>query len=78
MAIKKKVEIDSVISKGGQVSSDKHLQPSWGTLCLRIRNDMLDSVNQKLSDRVGMSRNAWILEAIREKLHQDCLREEDE
>lgn len=46
--------------------SDK--DEKWNLITLRIPFYMLDSIGIIMVSRPGLSRNAWILEAIQEKL----------
>jgi hypothetical protein len=70
MAIRKKIEktnFNSVISKGGHVAADIHqMDKVWTTMCLRITSELIRNIDEIKS--IGTSRNAWILEAIQEKL----------
>jgi hypothetical protein len=40
---------------------------------LRVRNDILELINQAVDEDVGISRNGWIVRAIHEKLNKDNL-----
>ena len=65
----KEIDIESLISKGASVIEDaKQVEKNWTHLNLRIPQDMLNSVELALKQRVGISRTGWILEAIHEKL----------
>ena len=64
MTIKKKVE--RIISKGGDVASDKEPK-KYKSVLLRIPADFLNLINEEVKKRVGLNRNAWILEAMQEK-----------
>lgn len=77
MTIRKKIEKavediekarEEVISRGGHVIADivdpKRKKKEWTTLCLRIPMDMVERIDILLDDRVGISRTAWILEAL--------------
>lgn len=78
MGVKKQVEkqkhteydIDKLISKGALVREDiKPEEEKKNThLNFRIPTEMLSKVDEALKERVGISRNGWILEAIQEKL----------
>jgi len=41
---------------------------TWHLFSLRIRQDLLDEIDDVLEKRVGISKTAWILEAIQQKL----------
>ena len=76
MTVKKKVEendipLDSlkyeVISRGGHVKEDDKSE-EWTCISLRISKGLLERISGSLLKRIGLTRNAWILEAIQEKL----------
>lgn len=69
MTIKKKLE--KVISNGASVVNDNNASKEWTTLSLRITKDTLNNVDQKVEKRLALSRTAWILEAIQEKLRNE-------
>lgn len=64
MTIKKKVE--RIISKGGDVASDKESK-KYKSVLLRIPAEFLDLIDEEVKKRIGLTRNAWILEALQEK-----------
>ena len=74
MVLKKKIEksrddFEEIISRGGHVKSDQEkIKKKWVVMTLRITEDLIEDVEKNLEERVGMSRNSWILEAIQEKL----------
>lgn len=60
---------DVIILKGGKVSADElHKKKEWTNFCLRIRMDLFHEIDEFLEKRVGLSKTAWILEAIQEKI----------
>jgi hypothetical protein len=78
MSVKKKIEkkehsLDAIkyINEGAQVLQDANLTLEWKSISLRIPSDLLCEVDFFVKKRVGMSRNAWILEALLNK----CLNE---
>ena len=85
MTIRKKAEKPShirdireeIILKGGQVKADHEEEikikskVQWTNLCLRITSSMVNQIDYLLEERIGMSRTAWILEAIQEKFKKD-------
>ena len=80
MTVKKKIEEnsdsldalrDAIISKGGSVIEDMNSETHWEKITLRISSEMLKQIKETLKGRPGLTRNAWILEAIHEKLHRD-------
>lgn len=73
MAISKRIklqELDKVIAQGGHVSADQK-KHGWISIQLRLSGDMIESIGSSLKQRIGLSRNAWILEAIQEKLKRE-------
>jgi hypothetical protein len=70
MTIKKKVEKsrEQVIARGGAVTDCVIIKDERTQLCLSLSHRLLDRVNLAVKDREGLSRNAWILEAIQDKL----------
>lgn len=78
MAVTKKIEknpplgdVEAYLSKGGQVQADMEAQDDWKTICLRIPKKMLKTVDKKVKGRAALTRTAWILEAIQQKLNQE-------
>lgn len=75
MPISKRVkndELEKAISQGGHVAADNRKNEEWTIIQLRIANKMINDIGLIIKDkRVGMSRNAWILEAILEKLKKE-------
>lgn len=67
MTIKRKIE--KFIEAGGEVSADKS-KKKWAAICLQISRERLKELDQVLTERDGLSRNAWIREAIQEKLQK--------
>jgi len=65
------VDIDALIDKGAKVKEDHKQVKEWTIINLRILSDMLKQVDRSVSNRVGISRTGWILEAIHEKLKKD-------
>jgi hypothetical protein len=66
MAISRK--IDKIIQQGGEVKTATSASKEYKVLCQKIRLDILSQVDRAVDDRAGMNRNAWIQEAIQEKL----------
>lgn len=67
MVIKKRVEIEEIIDKGGEVASDKQ-KSDWTNFNLRIKTEMLREIDEVLKKTVGISKTGWILQAVQEKL----------
>lgn len=71
MVIKKKHEDmmrDKFISQGGDSVKDIK---SHTTLCVRISGQLIEDMHVVIKDREGLSRNAWILEAIQDKIKKE-------
>lgn len=66
-----KSHLEKVIEKGGDVAADKTDKKAWKLFQLRLRNDIEENIDKLLHDRIGMSKTAWILEAIQEKIKRD-------
>lgn len=64
--------IEELLSKGAPVREDmvevEKEESKWTHLNFRVPTQMLKKVDEALKDRVGISRNGWMLEAIDEKL----------
>lgn len=73
MALKKLIKetksLEAAIQKGGALpdSSSK----GWSYFPLRLRRDLSEDIQSRLEKRIGMSKTAWILEAIQEKLNKE-------
>lgn len=65
MTIKKKIQ--QVIEKGANVAKDAK-DDEWKTYCLRIRTSTMKQIEDSIDTSVSQSKNAWILQAIHEKL----------
>lgn len=65
--------LEAIISKGGEVAADKPQSDRkyFQMVNLRIRNDLLFQIDEKVEERIGISRTAWILEAIQDKLKKE-------
>lgn len=60
---------EDIINRGADVTADKmDNKKEWCNFTLRIRKDLLTQIGDQLEERVGISKTAWILEAIQEKL----------
>lgn len=69
MAIARRSEkVDEIIARGGDVKTNIKSSKNYKVLCQKIRLDILDQVDRAVAERAGMNRNAWIQEAIQEKL----------
>ena len=77
MSVKKKIEknehiLDAAkyIAEGAQVIADSVEKTTSKTICLRLPENFLKMIDGVVNRRVGMNRNAWILQAIQEKLEK--------
>lgn len=65
----------SIISRGGEVRSDRNEnaeeEATSVQINLRTPPILVDRIEKALKKRIGLSRNAWILEAIQEKIKRD-------
>ncbi len=67
-----KSHLEQVIEKGADVTSDKKIdKENWVIFSLRIRTDLLEKIDNRLHNRLGMKKTSWILEAIQEKLKRE-------
>lgn len=76
MTVKKKIEenVDSlerkmldIISHGGSVKEDGQIDKKRKNITVSIPITMLKEIEFFLNRRPGLTRNAWILEAIQDK-----------
>ena len=77
MSVTKKIEkkdpsVDATkyIMGGSEVRSDITEKKRRG-LCIYIPTDFLREIDLILKRRIGISRNAWILEAMQQKMEQE-------
>jgi predicted HicB family RNase H-like nuclease len=72
MVIKKKINNTSdqlkFITEGG---TPPKKEKSWSAVALRVPTEMLEVIATLREDRPGMNRNAWILEALQEKIKRE-------
>lgn len=76
MTVKKKIDENdalryAVISNGGSIKDDEPRSDEWQKISLRITKKMLKEMQCFLDRRTGLTRNAWILEAIQQKFGED-------
>lgn len=67
---KEHIALEQMIGQGGHVAADnQQKKEGWINIQLRISTEMIEEIGAILKEkRVGLSRNAWILEAIQEKI----------
>lgn len=70
MAVSRPSEIKKFIDKGAEVRSDAKEKQS-SLITLMAPKVLIESVDGIRKERYGISRTAWILEAIQEKLKKD-------
>ena len=64
--------IEEIIDRGGSVRADKSENTKeWKNFAIRIRKDLLSRIDEILEGRIGITKTAWILEAIQEKLKRE-------
>jgi len=68
--LEKPQNIEEFIEKGGAVASEKinSKEHEWTNFTVRIRKDLSKKIDEVIENRIGISKTAWILEAIQEKL----------
>lgn len=66
--VKEEMDIEALIDSGAKVKEDIVVRKKWPIINLRISEEMLRNVDHAVSERVGITRTGWILEAIHEKL----------
>lgn len=67
-------EREKFIMGGGLVASDVKKQPNkniWTKICLRIKEEALDKIDDSISKKMCGNRTSWILDAISEKLQRE-------
>jgi hypothetical protein len=69
----KSIDIDALIEKGANVKEDckSEEMKKWSFINLRIESKMIKNVDRCVSNRVGITRTGWILEAIDEKIRRE-------
>jgi hypothetical protein len=61
-----------IIRNGAPVKEDVKIKKNKLQLVpIRIPQHLLERTDHEVEKRIGLSRNAWILEAIQEKLKKD-------
>ena len=61
--------VEDFIEKGAEVCGKKEENKfEWTNFTLRIRKDLSQEIDNVLKNRIGISKTAWILEAIQQKL----------
>ncbi len=68
MTIKKKLE--KVIEKGGHVAADLKQDKTFSNFNLRLPNELGREIDEALQSLFGVTKTAFILQAIQEKLRR--------
>ncbi len=73
MTITKRInreKIEEVIARGGHVTCDnKKIDNEWKQVLIRVPLEMVQEIDLIIKQkRKGMTRNAWIVESIQDKL----------
>jgi len=68
--LEKTQTIEQFIEKGGIVASENanSKEHEWTNFTIRIRKDLSKKIDDVIENRIGISKTAWILEAIQDKL----------
>ncbi len=71
--LEKPKNLEEYVEQGGTVPSEKKMNSEfeWKIFTLRIRKDLSEKINHKIENRIGITKTAWILEAIQDKLKND-------
>lgn len=60
----KEKKINEFVNKGGDIAQ----KDTWTMITVRLPSYLLKEIDNETKKRIGLSRNAWILEAFQEKL----------
>jgi hypothetical protein len=69
-------EVDKIVNKGAPVKEDvkkeekKEKEDKWKLVPIRMPEKLLKELDDKIKNRIGLSRNAWILESIQKNLKE--------
>lgn len=67
-----KSNLEKIIDKGSYVAADRMKRGNkYYILNLRIHNELNEMIDDALTERIGLSKTAWILEAIQDKLKKN-------
>ncbi len=63
--------LEEFVEQGGTIASEKKVgsELEWTNFTLRIRKDLSQRIDDTIQNRIGISKTAWILEAIQDKLN---------
>lgn len=65
----KEKEIEQRINKGAPVKEEE--KEKWKLVPIRLPGHLLKNIDHCTKKRIGLSRNAWILEAVQEKITRE-------
>lgn len=64
-----KSDIEKLIDKGAAVKGDsKNENKKWANINLRIRKEMLNEIDEILSNQFGFTRTSWIVQALQKEI----------
>lgn len=59
-------EIDQIVKKGGEVKEES--KKEYVVITVKMPKNFLRQVDAQIEKRIGLSRNAWILESMQKNL----------
>lgn len=67
-----KSNLEKIIEKGGDVAADKvKVKKEFHIFNFRIPLILSEKIDESMQTKLGISKTAWILQAIQEKLKRD-------
>lgn len=67
-------DIEKLIDKGAPVKSDlEKKQKNFVVISLRLPQDMLLKIDERVENSIGLNRTGWILQALQKELEQSDL-----
>lgn len=60
--------VNDIINRGAEVKADQLPKSEWTVVGLRIPRLLLKEIDIEVRKRIGMNRNAWLLEIIQKNL----------
>lgn len=63
--------VEEILGTVFDAGKKERKKADWTNIQLRISTDLIEKIGSILKERKGLSRNAWILEAIQEKIKRD-------
>ena len=71
MSNKKKINAIQLIEAKGEMIPDEYKEVKKKAVTITMNDYFLDIINTQVAEREGLSRNAWILEALQEKIERN-------